>query len=788
MRSIAAGRRGRALAPALLGAAWLASLFGPLLSPDRTLANRDIIPFHLPLRTAFRELAAFGLPFWNPWLHGGQPILSNPSYGSFYPPSWLVLAVSPSYALSLLAVLHGALAFAGAWWLARRLGCSRDAAALAGIGYSGCGAYLSMVNAFTLLLSLAWLPWLLGWADAALRAAPGSRWWRPALLAGAALGLQLLNGEPSTVLMSGLALLALAASAAWRRPASALRVLVPLAFAVALAAVQLLPALGRLGDSSRTALTAQHATLWSMRPQRLAEVVFPRVYGDPAGAGAGLFFGRGLNDSGYPYVESLYPGLLLAVLGASALIRGRIPRRGAWTLAFAAGCFLAFGRFNPLYAVARRTVPLLALQRYPEKFVILAILALGVAGVLGWQRLLDEREAGRPQAASFPLALALAAFATAALLAALLLWAPAAAAPFIAAGGAADPARRAAALAYLQGESWKALATAAAVTSLLALCRWRRPSRRLLSGLAVLLLAADLWHYGRGLVRTLPAADLQNPPPLAASLLPALDRVFAPYEKSVQPPPGGTGTQPELARAYMARLTPYTGLLWRIPYAFDVDFDLMLTGWARKSDEILSSEWREPSRSSRYLGAWNVRTVLLARRSSGEPPAGREPELRGLRRMENTHVLPRFRFVPRVSFHLNHAAALAAARAAAWSVAREEQAVRAEAPGTTRVYTRPPRLLESVDEGGRVRLRYQAQEGAFFVAAMTFDDGWQARVDGAPVPTLPTAACQLGVELPPGEHRLVLEYRDPFVPVGAAASLAALLIGALAYRRPGAAP
>jgi hypothetical protein len=767
----------------LLAAAWLLSLFGPVLSPYRALANRDITPFHLPLRTAFRELAAFGLPYWNPWLHGGQPILSNPNYGSFYPPSWLVLAVPPHYTLSLLAVLHAALAFAGASWLARRLGCGRGAAALAGIGYSGCGAYLSLLNALTLLLSLGWLPWLLGWADAALRAPRGERWWRPALLAGGVLGLQLLNGEPSTVLMSGLALLALAASAARRRPASALRVLVPLAFGVALAAVQLLPTLGRLADSSRTALTAQHATLWSMRPQRLAEILFPRIYGDPARTNDGLFFGRGLNDSGYPYVESLYPGLLLAVLGAAALIRGRIPRRAAWALAFAAGCFLALGRHNPLYAMARRVVPLLAIQRYPEKFVILAVLALVLAAALGWQRLLDEREAGRFQAASFPLALSLAALATAAFLAALLLWAPGVASPFIAAGGAADPARRAAALAYLRGESWQALATAGAVAALLALCRWRRPSRRLLSLLAVLLLAADLWHYGHGLLRTLPAADFQTPPPLVASLLPARDRVFAPYEKGVAPPPGGWGTQPELARTYLARLTPYTGLLWRIPYAFDVDFDLMLTGWARESDEILSREWSEPTRSSRYLGAWNVRTVLLARRSPDEPPAGPEPVLQGLRRMENVHVLPRFRFVPRVTFHPTHAAALAAARAGGWAVAREEQAVRPDAPVPARAYTRPPRLLESADEGGRVRLRYQAEEGAFFVAAMTFDDGWRARLDGAPVPTFPTAACQLGVELPPGEHRLVLEYRDPFVPVGAAASLAALLIGGLAYRR-----
>ena len=451
-------RLGMALAPVLLGAAWVVSLLSPLLSPQRALSNRDIAAFHLPLRFAFRELAAFGLPLWNPWLHGGQPLLSNPSYGAFYPPSWLVLAIPPYYALSWLAVLHVALAFAGAWRLARRLGCGRDVAALAGIGYSGCGAYLSQLNAYTLLLSLAWLPWLLAWADEALRAPRGERWWRPALLAGTALGLQLLNGEPSTAMISGLALLALTASAAgrqagaWPRVRRASRVLVPFAFAVALAAVQLLPTLGRLVDSPRRALEPRHAMLWSLPPQRLVEIVLPRFYGDPARLSNGLFFGGEISDGHYPYVESLYPGLLLAVLGAAALLRGRVPRRAAWCLAFATGIFLALGRHNPLYAGLRRAVPLLAVLRYPEKFAILSILALVLAGILGWQRLLDERQAGRPEAASLPLALSLAVLAAATTLTALLFWTPGIASPLLADGVSPVPLPRAEALSYLRGD------------------------------------------------------------------------------------------------------------------------------------------------------------------------------------------------------------------------------------------------------------------------------------------------------------------------------------------------
>jgi len=786
-------RRSAAIPPAVLAAGWLLSLLGALLSPGRVLANRDVPLFHLPLRAAFRELAAHGLPTWNPWLHGGQPLLSNPSYAAFYPPSWLIFAVPPHYALSLLAFLHAAIAFAGAWRLARHLGCGRGAAALAAVGYAGCGAYLSLLSAYTLFCSMAWFPWVLAWADQALRAEDRT-WWRPALLAGGALGLQLLNGEPSTVVMSGLGILALAASAAGRRPRAALRTLpraaVPVLFAVALAAVQLLPTLGRLADSPRKGLSASHATLWSMPPERLAEIAFPRFLGDPTRNLEGVYFGWKLEDRDYPYVESIYPGLLLAVLGAAALIRWRIPRRAAWGLAFLAGIFLALGRHNPLYEALREAVPVLAVLRFPEKFAILAVVALAFAGILGWQRLLDEREAGRAEAADLPVALAGVALATALVSAFLLLWAPRAAFWRIAVHGAPDLGARgtAAALAYLRAESWAAVATAAAVTALLALCRWRRPSRRLLEGLAVALLAIDLWHYGHGLVRTLPAAAYTVPPPLAASILPAEDRIF------VQPPPAGTpeivprawGGDPRtlLARTYIARLEPYSGLLWHLPYAFNNDFDLMLTGWGRQAQRILDAEWAQPQMAYRYLGVWNVGTMLLqAPITPGSPRSPSSSRLASdptatLTKVTNTYLLPRFRFVPRVSFHADTAGALSSAHILAWQVSRHEQLIRPGGPAETISFRRPPVLLSFTDGGGWIALRYRAEEGGgLFVAAMTFDPGWRALLDGAPLAIYPTAACQLGLRIPAGEHRLELRYHERLLGPGALVTLLALAAG-----------
>jgi hypothetical protein len=797
-------------APLLLGAAWLALLFGRLLSPGRALANRDILLFHLPLRVCFRNLVAGGvLPLWNPWLNGGQPILSNPSYAAFYPPTWLVLPLPPEYALSVLAVLHAAIAFAGAWRLARRLGAGKGAAALAAVGYTGSGALLSLLEAYTLFCSMAWLPWVLALGDDALRRPPGGSWRRPALLAGLALAMQLLNGEPSTVVISGLGLLAFAAASLGggapalpgglppARAAAAWRVLVPPLVAAALAAVQLLPTADRLAGTVRfEGLAAAEATLWSSPPERVVETVFPRFFGDPARQGEGLFFGRGLHDLDYPYVVSIYPGLLVTVLGAAALCLWPVPRRAAWVLCLAAGCFLALGRHNPLYEPLRRLLPPLAAMRYPERFILLAIAPLTFAAALGWQRLLDERRAGREQAADLPLALGLVVLVTAAALTGVVYLAPVTTAAWLADHAPLPVTSRALArgLAFLRHEAWAAVATAAAAVALLALCRWRRPRAGLLSTLAVALLAGDLWHYGGGLVRTVPIAEYRQPPPLLRELKPRGARLFVqtlPEERRLRLAGGDSSLA--LIRAQLARLLPYSAALWRVPYALDEDFDRMLTRWGAATLQVLHADLRQqPEMAVRLLGAWGVGGMLLRETTAAglpedaAPPRPQPIPLPVPRRfVPDRFRMSVYRFVPQVTFHPSYASALYLAHSQGFAVDRQEHCVRSGAPPATASYPLPPRLLTFQDAAGRVELRYRAATGGFFVVATTFDPGWRAAVDGAPRRVYPTAAGQLGVALPAGEHRLVLAYRERLLPLGAAVSLAALLAVAGAALPPG---
>lgn len=782
-------RRAAALAPAVVAAGWLAAFFHAVLTPAGALSNRDIPLFHLPLRLALRALARLGPPTWNPWLHGGQPVLSNPNYAAFYPPTWLGSLVAPAYALSLLAAGHMALAFAGAWRLGRRLTGGTGGAALVAIGFSGCGAFLSLLNSFPAYCGLAWLPWILDAACGLLeKAVPGrlaiASWLPRAFLLGLLVALQFLCGEPVLTIATGVALLALALTAAGRRGAAFAQLAAAALISALLAAVQLVPTLGRLADSPRAhGLQTEAASLWSMPPARAIEIAFPRVFGDSGRDLAGLSFGWDLYDRGFPYVASLYTSLLLALLGLVALLRWPIQRRAAWGLTVAAAFFLALGRHNPLYAGLRAALPPLAVVRYPEKFAVLGIAALSLAGALGWSWLLGERAAGRARQADFPLVLAIVVLALAATVALALTLTPALALWYVRVHNAPGltPRELAAASRFLIREGWWAAGTASAVAALLALVRWPRTPRRLLEALALTLVASDLWRYGHGLVRVIPARAYAVPPPLAASLLPPRDRLYLEEQGEgpeifVRTPEAMT----DLTYAHLARLEPYSGLLWRLPLAFPADYDLMLTGAARRARSILREDTGDRELAWRFLGAWNAGTLLLRKDLSlWAREVARDRGALPIVPVANPYRLDRFRFVPSVAFHPNGEEALAAARAERYRLDRREHCVRPERPRETLDYPPGARLLALEDRASRVRVGYRATGGSCFVMAATYDRGWSATVDGRPATVYPTAAGQMAVLVPAGEHHLELAYRDRLLAPGAALTLTTLALGAL---------
>lgn len=779
-----------ALAPVLLGGLLVFGLLGHLLRPGTVMADRDVPFFHLPLRLDFARLLGDGLPVWNPWLHGGQPVLSNPSYAAWYPTTWLVAGLPAHRALAVAVVLHGLLAFAGAYRFARHLGCVRAGAALAATAFAAGGWFLALTNTVTVFLGMAWFPWVLLLGDRALRAPNRAAVVRALVVGGCAWGLQMLNGEPAAVVVTGLALALLGLGdrvPGVSRLATGRRLAALALLALLVGAVQLVPTWFRLRDSVRgEGLGLAQTAVWSARPERLVELVAPHVYGDVARDEEDLYFGWALHDRGTPFLLSIAPGLLALVLAAAALSTRAVPRRTLWLGAVGVGLFLGLGRHNPLFPYLHAAVPFLSTLRYPEKFLLLPLACLPFAAALGWQQLLERRRAGRHWRP--PLLAAAIAGVLAVALAAACWWPGAAEALVRAQSGLPPPPEVVGKGAdYLRREALVAAANALLVGTFLLWARRRERSELALAVAAVALLAADLGYYGRCFSPTLPETVLFAPPAVARAL-PAGERVFTDLAFRSGPEAGPRLGEPGTyeVRGRLEWLDPYSGNLWSLGHVLHEDLDLMLTSWARVPLAALHAAWPDRELVSRIAGAWNAGTLVHVRSPAEMLPelrAGQTPALASA--SENPAVLPRFRSVPEAWFHADPRAALAAARGARYRVGEREHLVGPGPSGAERARFQPAAILASREGGRGIALRVRAAGPALVVCAVTYDRGWSAEAGGEPLPLWPTALGQIAALVPAGEHQVRLRYRDPWVAVGGALSMVTLLAMVLTWRRTG---
>jgi hypothetical protein len=772
-----------------VAAVCIALLYGSLLAPGALLAFRDFPFFHLPLRSTLASLVAGGeLPLWNPFLNGGQPILSNPNYAAFYPPTWLAFVLAPAVALQVGLVLHALLGSLGAASLVRRLGVSSPVAALAIVAWAAGGVTVSNASTYTFFCALAWWPWCVRWA---LDLWAGPRWQRPAVALGAGLALQLLAGEPVVVLLTALTAAALALASRWQTAPGlgvALgRLLVAGGLAALLAAVQLLPAVHRVADSERTSETFHSESLgWSAPPQRLAEIFLPRIYGDPMRLEENLYFGWSVHDRSFPYVPSLYPGLLLALLGVVTLARGGIPWRAGWLVISGGMLFVALGRHNPLLAAVWEHLPVFAWIRFPEKFLVPAVLSLAIAGILGWHQLVQRRGAADRRRAGLPLLVATVWLAAVAALALAVHTFPALGRAFVLGLGPPTPwapEAMASAMDFLRRESLLAVVVAAAVAGLLALVRWSTLSPRALTLAATLLLALDLSTYGHRFLRAGAAEDFLEPPSSLAALASRSARVFSDVELHRDPEIHFRSDAEAGFRHLRLRIDrgdPYLGTVWGLRYVGNGDYDRMLTPWARHTVQTLAEDWwQNRDLAYRFLGAWGVEGVLL-RRSAEELVAARRADPAALPMVvgSNPYRVAPVRSVPRVAFHADLAAARDAAREASYPFPWQDHFVVTGEPPAGVYAGAPADLLRFAEHPGRVEVHVAGNTALAVVVASTFDPGWEGTLIGSDtrpvgevIPLYPTAAGQLGFLLPAGEHRITLRYRQPGLRSGSLLSL-----------------
>ena len=771
-------RRHDAIAIAIL-ALLPAILFFDVLIGTHGFYLRDLAHYNFPLKHVLREVVLGGeFPFWNRFVGAGQPLAANPQHEVFYPLTWLVLLPDYFRGFQLLILAHVWVGLFSMYALLRSMAIRIPASFFGAVSFGLGGLCMSYVNLLPFLFSVVWMPATLLFARRLLL--------RPSChdfaLASLFLGLQLLVGEPTTILQTVALLGAYAAWRGWRaappergrRAAAVVLRNLALAGAVVLCgaaagAVQLLPAIDHAGDSVRSlAFHFRMVSDWSMPPQRLAELFYPNVLGYPFVDHEPRYWGRHLYGArSSPFLYSIYPGLLAASLAAAGLfVRQR--GRGLVLLLLGGSVLLALGRHTPLLLVLYDLGVMQSL-RYPEKFILAGCFTIVVFAAQVLDRLLAGDEAVRRTATRIAgLVAALAALAAAASFTAAY---AGAFARFWDVSTAELPSR-----VLLSRAGWftAAVRGSAVVALLFFLPRLRRP---LWLATAAAFLLADLVPVASGVNPRLPSSFFTARPPAAAGAAEALGgraRLFHEAQWGQD-----AAMMAILSSGGAAYWQLHDGLFATVParYGIAMAMDQDVDRTSLLPTAYFTAAWREARRSGGesswlpFAAMSNVGLRAVLRQSGGE------------QRIELTRTgdFPRYYFAREVVTidHARDFTRLLSTRRFHPSVAFVPTPAFPPAPGVVHRWTETANTAAiDAESAGR----------SFLVMSVTPHKYWRVTLDGRPVTPVLTNLGYQGIVFPPGRHRVEMTYRNTLVLPSAALSLvavAALAVAASAGRRRG---
>ena len=679
---------------------------------------------------AYRSLIGGRLPLWAECLDSGYPFYADPQAQLFYPPVWAIFGLLrlqgwgnfPLGALVAEAALHYLLTSLLLFAFLRSLRLRPWAALLGSIVYTYGGYLTGSPPLQTAVLEAGtWLPLALLFAGRLAE----TRRLRMLGLTVLALALAYLAGHPQTFFYVALLTLAYfafrARQARWRFGAFAGTVAALGALTAGVAAVQLLPTLQYIANSTRTAVS-------------FAEAGHGFPFGDVL-----QFFVVGVVS----YWQPLYVGLLPLALAAFALMLAhRQAEIRFWAGAAVVGLVLSFGTKAVTYDLVYWTVPGYSLFRDQERFAIVVSFALAVMAAFGAQALFGPlaRRARRPLRRLLTAASLL-------LLGALLLLAGLTFALHL---GPVQSSGQALI------DSVGLLTLNAALVCLALAVRVRLPAlRRWVPALFVAVVVLDLFAADRPL-NVVPVYD-----PYPHNGL--LDAIYAqPGFFRVQDDsqlPGHAGC----AYGYRAveSVTPYR-------VATYAQFAAQVPEWERW--ELLGVKYVVSWRAQIFTNADNtVPAEVVAR--------GTTPDNRG--NFTTVHRLPAD---PQRAF-LAHTVTVAASEAdtyAQMSSAGFDPLTMAILPAPATAPVSPSQGDDRVqvirDGAGQVTLSTSSSGAAVLVLSEASFPGWQARVDGQPAVVLRADGALLAVDLPAGPHVVEFNFQPPVLAVGAALTVLSLVI------------
>lgn len=724
-RTVSGGLSARVVSATCVAALVLAVIaleIGPLRRGiENAVGHHDNARFNHPLRVeAARQWADGSPPLWNPYSLGGSPLLADITAGALYPFNLPFLFTEGDRydALHRVAWIHFVLAAVFMYVFARSLSVGRMAAFLAGLVYAGNGVFLFFASFWIQMQNAAvWLPLILA---AVHRASDRERFWPWVAIGALAVALQVLSGYPQynfyTALLAGswALLRSLGRSGKGWRPLFAVALIY--VAGMALAAVQLMPTAELAAMSRRSGQVSLEEFLMLAVPPGIVT-----AFAVPEGAAA--------LSSYTPYPGAAFLGTLavvLAVEGARSRERVRLFLTGALVVTF----LLAIGPATPLGELAHR-IPVFNAFRYPFKHLLEVVFCVSALAGLGAQSLLD----GRPGARR--------CVAIGAVVAALWLGLR---------------------IAFL----WTASSAAAIAFALGFVLLVRMDRRRAAVALAIVSLWVGFLSNRNVLSQFIHFTDGVHEAPRA------LFDLISRGERSVLGPRYVThlSAEPLLGLQYPTefRVPAAHGtspFLWRplgeaLQMNDDGIFELPRIFW--EGDQV----W--DVLSARYFGAMQTLEAI----GKNSVTLGEDVVV-----TDRPGVLPPVRFVDYAEClsPTDIATELRRRRYKFYAVAL------LDCPASGRPEVAPARWRGRVamveGNAGRIRLRTTLGPGApgLLVVSQADVPGWQARIDGRPVPLYRAYNVVQGIVVPAGNYEVLLEYRPASFFLGAKISLGALAVG-----------
>ncbi len=714
------------------------------------------------------------IPLWNPQMLCGTPFLANFQPGVFYPPN-LLLAVSGLDVLrqmDLFLAGHFVLASLGTYFLLRSWGVTVAAALLGALVFVWGGFNAARTGIPTMPATGAWLPW----AILATR-----RWFARrdgVAFAGIALSLALsgLAGFAQIFVFVGYGFgLFGIVEGVRRRPAPTARTWAGWAAAgllgLVLVSVHLVPTAEFIRLCTNADNPPAMLASGTLHPWAAAKFLVPELLGHPAD-GTNVDWMLSMGDGYYSQTEhstASYAGILPLLLAAATVLAPGDRRRATLASLLLLALGIALCLHSPLTALLAE-LPGMGFSR-PDRATYFTGFALALLAGLGADRLGGNEGPGLRRGAN------LLAIATAGIVAGFAL-------VLLGAGARALPAEIGQALgdAAVRRAAAVTLAVTIASGALVIARAAGRIGGPAFLALALVVAGADLAAYANRLNVMQPRESVYRAPAPGGSLefLQARRHADAPFRIFRYEP---------FRSQFRGVLPAATASMYGLEDV--LGFDSLNQERAREILDAVDPEIMVRRGNFRGTARADVLDspildLLGARYVLAEPVVAALPGLTLVHRsdlsvFENPDVLPR-------AFLAGEVRVIPDPRQLLAALARPERPLDLCAfsevplpdwPGDAGADGGPPgsaRVAEHAAE--RVRVAVEPARDALLVLADAYYPGWKAFVDGAERPIHRVDHVLRGVVVHPGDREVVFEYRPDSFRLGAALSLAALVVTA----------